>query len=85
MDPVELKKRFGGRIVFWGGGAETQTVLPHGTPAEVREQVKQRIRIFAPGGGFVFSQIHDIQYGVPPENVLAMVDAALEFGKYPIQ
>jgi uroporphyrinogen decarboxylase len=85
MDPIELKNRFGGRIVFWGGGAETQGVLPNGTPDEVREQVKERIRIFAPGGGFVFSQIHDLQYGVPPENVLAMVDTALEYGKYPIQ
>ena len=85
MNPLELKKRFGGRIVFWGGGAETQTVLPRGTPDEVREQVKDRIRIFAPGGGFVFSQIHDIQYGVPPENILTMVDTALECGVYPIQ
>jgi uroporphyrinogen decarboxylase len=51
----------------------------------VREQVQERIRIFAPGGGFVFSQIHDLQYGVPPENVLAMVDTAHEFGAYPIQ
>ena len=85
MDPTELKKLFGGRIVFWGGGVETQTVLPHGTVDEVREQVQERISIFAPGGGFVFSQIHDIQYGVPPQNILAMIDAALEYGKYPIQ
>jgi uroporphyrinogen decarboxylase len=84
MDPVELKKRFGGRIVFWGGGVDTQTVLPHGTADEVREQVKERIRVFAPGGGFVFSQVHNIQYGVPPRNVLAMVDAAFEYGKYPV-
>jgi uroporphyrinogen decarboxylase len=84
MDPVELKKRFGGRIVFWGGGAETQTVLPYGTEDEVRAQVRERVRIFAPGGGFVFSQIHDLQYGVPPQNVLAMVDTALEYGTYPI-
>jgi uroporphyrinogen decarboxylase len=85
MNPLELKRRFGGRIVFWGGGAETQTVLPHGTTDQVRDQVKKRVRIFAPGGGFVFSQIHDIQYGVPPENVLTMVDTALECGNYPIQ
>jgi uroporphyrinogen decarboxylase len=85
MNPAELKRRFGGRIVFWGGGMETQTVLPYGTPEEVREQARERIGIFAPGGGFVFSQIHDIQYGVPPENVLAMVDAAFEFGEYPIR
>ena len=82
MDPVELKQRFGGRIVFWGGGADTQTVLPYGTTDEVREQVKERIRIFASGGGFVFSQVHNIQYGVPPQNILAMADAAFEYGLY---
>jgi uroporphyrinogen decarboxylase len=84
MDPVELKRAFGGRIVFWGGGADTQTVLPHGTPEEVREQVKERMRIFGPGGGFVFSQVHNIQHGVPPQNILAMVDAAVEYGQYPL-
>ncbi len=85
MDPVELKKRFGGRIVFWGGGVDTQTVLPHGTADDVRAQVKERVRIFAPGGGFVFAPDHDIQYGVPPQNILAMVDTACEMGKYPIK
>jgi uroporphyrinogen decarboxylase len=84
MDPLELKKRFGGRIVFWGGGAETQTILPHGTADEVRERVRERMRIFAPGGGFVFSHVHSISLGVPPENILAMVDTAFECGKYPI-
>ena len=85
MDPVELKKRFGGRIVFWGGGVDTQTVLPYGTADEVRQQVQQRVQVFGPGGGFVFAGIHDIQYGVPPENILAMADAAAEFGRYPIR
>jgi uroporphyrinogen decarboxylase len=84
MDPLELKNRFGGRIVFWGGGPENQTVLPNGSAHEVRERTKERIRIFAPGGGFVFSHIHDISLGVPPENILAMVDAAREYGEYPI-
>ena len=84
MDPVELKQRFGGRIGFWGGGVDTQTVLPFGTSDEVREQVRERIRIFAPGGGLVFAAVHDIQYGVPPQNILTMADAALEYGKYPI-
>jgi uroporphyrinogen decarboxylase len=78
MEPAMLKKRFGNRIVFWGGGVDTQAVLPRGTADEVREQVKERINIFAPGGGFVFSTGHNIQYGVPPENVLAMVDTAVE-------
>lgn len=85
MDPVELKERFGGRLCFWGGGVETQGVLPEGTVEEVREQVRERLRIFGPGGGFVFSQIHDIQWGVPPENILAMADTALEYGAYPIR
>ncbi len=85
MDPVELKKRFGDRIVFWGGGVDTQTVLPNGTVEEVRNQVKERIRAFAAGGGFVFSQVHNIQYGVLPQNIVGMADAVLEFGEYPIR
>ncbi len=85
MEPVELKKRFGGRIVFWGGGAETQTVLPNGSADDVRKQVKERIQIFAPGGGFVFSHIHDIVLGVPPQNILAMVDTARQYGQYPLR
>jgi uroporphyrinogen decarboxylase len=85
MDPVELKKRFGGRICFWGGGVDTQTVLPYGSADEVREQVQERIRILAPGGGLVFAAVHAIQYGVPPQNILTMVDTAFEYGGYPIQ
>lgn len=84
MNPAKLKEQFGGKIVFWGGGVDTQTVLPFGSPDDVREQVKQRLKLFAPGGGFVFTQIHDIQYGVPPENILAMVDTVYEQGKYPV-
>jgi uroporphyrinogen decarboxylase len=84
MGAEKLKKEFGGRIVFWGGGVDTQNVLPFGTAEEVIEQVKERIKIFAPGGGFVFNPVHCIQYGVPPENLLAAADAAYEFGKYPI-
>jgi len=83
MDPVELKKRFGNRIVFWGGGVDTQTVLPNGTVEDVRNQVKERIHAFAPGGGFVFTQVHNIQYGFPPQNIIGMADAALECGEYP--
>jgi uroporphyrinogen decarboxylase len=84
MDARGLKKEFGGQIVFWGGGTETQTVLPFGSEEEVRDQVRERMTIFAPGGGFVFNQIHVIQHGVPPRNILAMVDSAFEFGRYPI-
>jgi uroporphyrinogen-III decarboxylase len=76
MDPERLKRRFGGRIVFWGGGCDTQTVLPFGTADDVSRQVSERHAIFAPGGGYVFNQVHNIQAGVPPENIVAMFDAA---------
>ena len=84
MDPARLKREFGDRITFWGGGIETQTVLPFGTPDQVRAQVLERMHIFGPGGGFVFCPIHNIQAGTPPENLLAMVAAAREFGAYPL-
>lgn len=83
MDPQVLKERYGGRIVFWGGGCDTQSVLGFRTPEEVAEHVRERIRIFAPGGGFVFNQVHAIQASVPPEQICAMLDAAFEFGSYP--
>jgi uroporphyrinogen-III decarboxylase len=65
--------------VFWGGGVDTQQVLPFGTPAAVREQVLRRCEIFAPSGGFVFNSIHNIQAGTPVANVVAMLDAVREF------
>ncbi len=80
MGPERLKKEFGGRIVFWGGGCDTQSVLGKAMPAEVREHVRDRIRIFSPGGGYVFNQVHNIQANVPAENIIAMFDAAREFG-----
>jgi len=83
MEPRELKARYGGKIVFWGGGCDTQSVLPDGTPDEVRAHVKERMGILAPGGGFVFTQVHNIQAKVPAENVVAMLDAAYEFGGRP--
>jgi hypothetical protein len=79
MDPKFLKKEFGGHITFWGGGVDTQQVLPFGTPAEVRAQTLERCEIFAPGGGFVFNTIHNIQSNVPIPNIIAMVDAVAEF------
>ena len=82
MDTARLKKEFGDELAFWGGGCDTQKVLPFGTPEEVRDEVKRRIEDLAPGGGFVFNQVHNIQAGVPPENIEAMFDAALEFGRY---
>jgi uroporphyrinogen decarboxylase len=80
MDPARLKQEFGGRIVFWGGGCDTQRMLNLGTPAEIREHVRERLAIFKPGSGYVFNQIHNIQANVPPENVIALLDAAYEFG-----
>jgi uroporphyrinogen decarboxylase len=82
MDPARLKREFGGKIVFWGGGCDTQSVLGGATPEEVREHVRERLGIFAPGGGYVFNQVHNIQRNVPTENVIAMLDAAREFGVY---
>jgi uroporphyrinogen-III decarboxylase len=80
MDPRTLKAQFGGKLVFWGGGCDTQSVLPNGTPREIREHVKGNMEVFAPGGGYVFTQVHNIQAKVPPENVEAMLDAAYEYG-----
>lgn len=82
MEPQRLKREFGQQVTFWGGGANTQHVLPNATPQEVRAHVRELIEIFAPGGGFVFCQVHNIQANVPPENVVAMFEAALEFGWY---
>jgi hypothetical protein len=79
MEPEQLKANFGDQFVFWGGGVDTQRVLPFGTPAEVREQVLRRCEIFAPGGGFVFNSIHNVQARTPVENIVAMLDAVHEF------
>lgn len=82
MDPAFLKKEFGSELTLWGGGIDTQEILPYAKPKEVREEVKRRIGEMAEGGGFVFSQVHIIQPDVPPENIEAMLDAAWEYGKY---
>lgn len=82
MNPKKLKNEFGNDIVFWGGGVDTQYVLPQGTPDEVRNDVKRRIDDFAPGGGFVFNTVHNIQEDVPPENIIAMWETLMEYGKY---
>lgn len=75
MQPAALKARFGERIVFWGGGVDTQKTLPFGTPADVRREVADRIRIFGRGGGFVFNAIHNVQAKTPVANLLAMFEA----------
>jgi uroporphyrinogen decarboxylase len=82
MDPRELKRTFGQDITFWGGGCDSQTVLPFGTPNQVADEVKRRIDVLAPSGGFVFSPIHNVQAEVPVENVLTMFETAREHGVY---
>lgn len=82
MEPRALKRDFGDSITFWGGGVETQTVLPTGTPDDVRDNVKRNIDALAPGGGYVFAGIHNIQADVPPENILAFWEAWQEFAAY---
>ena len=82
MEPVNLKAKFGDKLSFWGGGIDAQHILPHGTPEQVREEVRKNLEAFKPGGGYVFNNVHNIQYGVPPENVVALFDAAYELGNY---
>jgi len=82
MDPHTLKTEFGADIAFWGGGIDTQHTLPFGTPDQVRKQVKERIDTFGPGGGFVFNAIHNIQAGVPIENLLALYKTFREYRDY---
>lgn len=82
MEPVALKRDFGDALVFWGGGVDTQGVLPHGTPQEVKDDVRRNIEALAPGGGYVFNTVHNIQADVPPENVIAMWEALQEYGVY---
>jgi uroporphyrinogen-III decarboxylase len=84
MEPRRLKDDFGDRLVFWGGGVDTQRTLPFGSPEEVGREVAERIRIFGPGGGYVFNAIHNIQAKTPVANILAMFEAAREYGRYPI-
>ncbi len=80
MDPALLKQRYGRDMVFWGGGCDSQHVLPSATPEQVREQVRRNMETFKPGGGYVFNSIHNIQADVPPENIVALFDAAYEYG-----
>jgi uroporphyrinogen decarboxylase len=82
MEPAALKREFGTDLVFWGGGVDTQGVLPHGTPQEVKDDVRRNIEALAPGGGFVFNTVHNIQADVPPQNIVAMWEALQEYGVY---
>ncbi|MGA2031231.1 MAG: uroporphyrinogen decarboxylase family protein [Thermoguttaceae bacterium] len=82
MDPKRLKADFGDRLSFWGGAIDAQHVLPTAAPATVREHVRRNLQVWKPRGGYVFNSVHNIQAGVPPENIVALYDAAYEFGFY---
>lgn len=81
MDPKDLKRMVGDSITFWGG-IDTHDVLPQGSVEEVKEEVKEKIEVLAPGGGYVLASVHNILPGVPPENILAMLEGAKEYGSY---
>ncbi len=85
MEPETVKAKFGESLVVWGAGVDTQKVLPFGTPDEVRAQVRENIRVFAPGGGFVFGTVHNVQPPTPVENLLAMYETVAEMRAYPIR
>jgi uroporphyrinogen decarboxylase len=82
MDPAELKRRFGRDLVFWGGGCDAQHVLPRGAPGDIVDNARRNLAAFMPGGGYVFTGIHNIQGDVPPENIVALFDTAYEHGFY---
>jgi uroporphyrinogen decarboxylase len=82
MEPNGLKRDFGNDVVFWGGACDCQSVLPFGTKQEVIDQTRKNIDALAPGGGFVFANIHNIQNLIPAENILAMYDTCYEYGVY---
>lgn len=82
MAPASLKAQFGKDLVFWGGAIDSQHVLPSAAPEKIRDDVRRHLEIWKPGGGYVFNNVHNIQAGVPPENIVALYDAAYEFGFY---
>ena len=82
MDPEKLKQEFGQDLTFWGGAVDPQHVLAFGSPREVKEQVKRHTEIFKKNGGFIFTQPHNLQSNVSPQNVLALFEAGREFGRY---
>lgn len=79
MDMHKIKENYGDKLVFWGGGIDTQDMLPNGTPAEIRAQVRERLDVLAQGGGYVFNTIHNIMGNVKPENIAAAFEAAREY------
>ena len=84
MAPADLKRKFGDRITFWGGAIDTQKTLPFGTPDQVREEVKERIKTFGPNGGFIFNAIHNIQARTPVENLVALFETFNDYRDYPV-
>ena len=82
MDPVKLKKEFGDDLVFWGGGVDTQTTMSFKSIKEIEDEVKRNIDIFAIGGGYVFTQVHNIQADVPAENIMAVYNTAKKHRSY---
>ena len=84
METDQLKQRFGKRLSFWGA-IDTTEILPNGTTGDVRNEVRRVIHDLAPGGGFVLSSVHNLQPDIPPENIMAMFEAASQYGRYPIQ
>jgi hypothetical protein len=84
MIPEDLKRDFGERITFWGGGVDTQHTLPEGTPDEVRAEVRQRLNTFGKGGGFIFNTVHNVQPRIQVENLLALYETVRQDGQYPL-
>jgi uroporphyrinogen decarboxylase len=82
MHPEFLKKTYGKKLILWGGGIDSQHVLPFASPEKIKEEVSANMIIFKPGGGYIFNNVHNIQAGVPPENIIAMYEAAYEYGFY---
>jgi uroporphyrinogen decarboxylase len=81
MDPAQIKRRFGRDLAFWGGGVETQTTLPFGSVQDIRRQVRERVELLAPGGGYVFAAIHNIQADIPPQKILAVYETVRQCGR----
>jgi uroporphyrinogen decarboxylase len=82
MEPEKLKRKYGKNLTFWGGGCETQNILPNGTIDDIRRNVRELVSIFKPGGGFVFTQVHNILANIPPEKIVAVYDTASEIRDY---
>src|ERR1017187_6861579 len=84
MDPRSIKNKYGRCLSFWGGGVDTQTTLPFGSKEDVIREVRERVRLLGPGGGYVFATIHNIQPDIFPEKILAVYDTVMDCGKYPL-